>query len=338
MSLQPNGGLGRGLGALFPNMPGSDNVDDQTTKKDNVNKKSDFSKGPVNVNNDSGNRPKKNDEPIKMRKKTLLNDDRDSIGGVVIQLKYISPSIIVANPHQPRRSFDEKALNDLTESIREHGIMQPLVVTKVTGGKFELIAGERRLRASRNLDLDVVPVLVRNASEQEKLELALIENIQRAELNAVEEARAYEAMSDLFNLTQAEIADRVGKSRSNIANIMRLLDLDQNILDALMIGKISRTHARTLLSELNREKRQDLFKKMVAGEMTVREAEARSGAKRRGRRVADMRDPNIIAMESELRSVLGTKVKLNAQGGSGKMEIYFYSKEELKEIIDKLIK
>lgn len=245
----------------------------------------------------------------------------------------ISVEDIQANPHQPRKHFSPSELEDLLSSIKEHGILMPLVVTKLENGKYELIAGERRLRASRMLGLHQVPVVVRTATDQQKLELALIENIQRQNLDAVEEAQAYQALADQFSLRQEDVAVRVGKSRSHVANTMRLLELDEAILEALANKKISRSHARTLLAETDEKRRMDLFHEMLNGGMTVREAEAKAGNKKR---IKEAKDPNLAALEAELREALGTKVELLMKGGAGKISIHFYSKEELKELIDLL--
>ncbi len=252
-----------------------------------------------------------------------------------LQVREISPSSIIKNPHQPRTRFAEEDLADLKASIKEHGILQPLVVTDVGGGKFELIAGERRLRSAMAVGLEKVPVIVREADEQQKLELALIENIQRADLNAVEEARAYKSLMENFGMTQEKVAERVGKSRSQVANMTRLLELDDDILEALIEGRLTKSHARTLLAEPDHHARRDLFGQMLQGGMTVRTAEAKAGAKTRKPR-AD-KDPNIGAIEAQLREKLGTKVTIDMQNGIGKVAIHFYSKDDLRSLIERLI-
>lgn len=251
----------------------------------------------------------------------------------------VDPAKISVNPHQPRKHFEPSDLEDLVNSIKEHGIMQPLVVTR-EGDGFELIAGERRLRASKNLGLKEVPVIVRDATEQEKLELALIENIQRQDLNAIEEAISYKALIDEFNITQEDVANRVGKSRSAVANTIRLLDLPEAMLDALQKGKITKSHARTLLSESDENAREELFQKMLTGGFSVRAAEAsvtspKGGTRKSGGGVGS-KDPNIAAHEKKLREILGTKVRIEERSGKGKISIEFYSKEELLELLDRL--
>lgn len=243
---------------------------------------------------------------------------------------------IIENPRQPRHYFSPADLEDLIASIKEHGILQPLIVTR-TGRTYELIAGERRLRASRTLGLKTVPVIVRDANEQQKLELALIENIQRQDLNAFEEALAYKALVDEFNLTQDEVGKRVGKSRSNVANILRLLELPEEMLHALRDGKITKSHARTLLSESNNAKREALFEAMLYGGVTVREAEARVVAPRRNSaKTSSKKDPNLLAHEKRLREILGTKVEIKESGGKGNISIAFYSRDELLDLLDRL--
>ncbi|KKW30787.1 MAG: Chromosome segregation DNA-binding protein [Candidatus Uhrbacteria bacterium GW2011_GWD2_52_7] len=291
---KPKGGLGRGLGSLLPQQP----LPQQA---------------PVLQ------------QPIAAP--DVVHDEG-------LRIHEISPSAIVENPHQPRTHFAEEELSDLKASIQEHGILQPLVVTDLGGGKYELIAGERRLRSARAVGLNKVPVIVREADEQQKLELALIENIQRADLNAVEEARAYKSLIENFGLTQEAVSGRVGKSRSQVANMMRLLELDDDILDALMMGRISKSHARTLLAEPDHHARRDLFTQMLEGGMTVRTAEAKAGS--RSRKLRPDKDPNIAAIEAQLREKLGTKVAIDMQNGIGKVAIHFYSKDDLRSLIERL--
>jgi ParB family chromosome partitioning protein len=242
---------------------------------------------------------------------------------------------IVENAEQPRRYFDPAALEDLAASIREHGIMQPLVVMDLGNGDYELIAGERRLRASKIAGLQEVPVLVRKyEDDRTKLVLALIENIQRQDLNAIEEAYAYQRLIEEYGLTHDEVAKRMGKSRPVISNTLRLLELDADMRVALEEGVISKSHARTLLGETNPDKRRELFDRMTQkGGMSVREAETKTYVRPRYSRA---KDPNIAILEIELREALGTKVNIEDRGVAGKIIIDYFSREDLRTIAQKI--
>jgi len=251
------------------------------------------------------------------------------------EIHYLAVDLIDPNPHQPRVHFDHSQLEELIASIQTHGVIQPIVVTPKAGGRYELIAGERRLRASKIAGLESIPALVRTASEQQKLELALIENVIRQDLNVLEEAEAYLQLQNEFSLTQEDIAKRTGKSRSQIANIIRLLQLPQEIKSALMQGKISASNARTLLSLPSDEERLALFRNMLEGNFTVRQTEARVPHRRR-RRLVDY-DPNIAAAEERMRGALGAKVLIKRQpDGSGEVRISFLNDEDLKSIIQRI--
>lgn len=251
-------------------------------------------------------------------------------------IREISPNAIRENPRQPRKNFSPSELEDLIASIKEHGILQPLVVTEIGPDSFELIAGERRLRASRILGLEQVPVIIRTANDQQKLELALIENIQRQDLNAIEEAIAFQALLEEFHISQDDVAKRVGKSRSVVANTLRLLDLAEEMQQALVDGRISKSHARTLLAETDSAKREHLFHAMMNGGMTVREAEARAGKPASTKKGSLGKDPNIADHEKRLREILGTKVEVQDKGGRGKISIHYFSKEEFRGLLDRL--
>lgn len=243
-------------------------------------------------------------------------------------------SAITANPRQPRKHFSSSELEDLIASIKEHGIIQPLLVTQIAPGQYELIAGERRLRAATMLGLKQVPVTVRSADDQQKLELALIENIQRQDLNALEEATAYRALIDEFGLTQDEVGKRVGKSRSVVANTLRLLDLPEEMRRAIVEGKISKSHARTLLSETDPAKREYLFHAMMSGGgISVRQAEARTTSTKK---ISTVKDPNIADHEKRLRDILATKVEIQDRHGKGKIIVHYYSREEFSNLLDRL--
>jgi ParB family chromosome partitioning protein len=246
----------------------------------------------------------------------------------------INPDRIAINPQQPRTSFSESALHDLAESIKQHGIIQPLIVTR-KGDNFELIAGERRLRSAKLLGLDKVPVIVREEQAQKKLELALIENLQRENLNPLETARAYRRLIDEFNITQEEAAKKVGKARSSLANALRLLSLPVAVQEALESGKISEAHAKYLLGLEGEAKQLNMLKKILRQNLSV--AETDQEIKRLGgTKAAKPKDYFDKAREEELSSALGTKVELKRLGRGGKIIIDFYSEEELGDLVKKI--
>jgi ParB family chromosome partitioning protein len=227
-------------------------------------------------------------------------------------------------------------LNDLAESIKEHGIISPLIATR-HGDRFELIAGERRLRSAKLIGLKTVPVIIREENEQKKLEVALIENLQRENLNPLETARAYKRLIDEFNITQEEAAKKVGKARSSVANALRLLALPLEVQEALDSGKISEAHAKYLLGIDGQEKQLVMLKKILRHDLTV--AQTDKEIKRLGgTKAAKNKDYFDQAKEDELSEALSTKVEIKRQGRGGKIIIDFYSDEELGEILTKIRK
>ena len=244
---------------------------------------------------------------------------------------------IYPSKSQPRKVFDEDALGELAASIKEKGIIEPLVVRK-KGERYELIAGERRLRASRMVGLKEVPVVVMEAGDEEALELSLIENIQREELNPIEEAEAYRVLTG-FGLSQEEVAKRVGKDRATVANYLRLLKLPDEVKEELSAGRLTMGHARALLSLEERPLQREVARKVIAKGLSVRETERlvkRLSEEKRGRSTrvaAEKKDIHTKGLEEELRGLFGTKVSLKEQGGKGKIEIEFYSPEERERII-----
>lgn len=244
---------------------------------------------------------------------------------------------IVPNPRQPRENFGSGKLEELASSVRQHGILQPLIVAAAGAGRYELIAGERRFKAAQAAGLKTVPVVVRSVSDVEKLELALIENLQRENLNPVEEARAYQALTEEFDLTQEAIAGRVGKSRPYVANLLRVLTLPEEVRQALIDGRLNQGSARALLALDTPQEQLALFRKILEHNLTVREVEAASRARgRRPFRRRSLTDPKLLAAEETLRAALGTKVVIVSRRGKGHVRIEFYSEEELNEILNKL--
>jgi ParB family chromosome partitioning protein len=257
-------------------------------------------------------------------------------------VEQVDIDLIAPNPHQPRTVFDPDALSELAESIREHGVIQPLIVSRPQargGAPFQLIAGERRLLAARRAGLQKVPVIVKEASSQALLELALVENLQRQDLGPLEEAAAFRRLADEFKLTQEAIAVRVGRSRSGVANSLRLLTLSEEMQASLARGEITPGHARALLAIDDAKERQAAWRRIVDGHLTVRDAESLAGglAASRSRAVAPKRRAaDLVALEERLRGSLGTKVDLTRGRRGGRVVIHYYSDEELEAIIDRL--
>lgn len=257
---------------------------------------------------------------------------------LLIPIKKIAP-----NPSQPRSEIDDESLGELVLSIIEHGIIQPLILTRdEDSDNYTLIAGERRLRAARLAGLNSVPAIVRQASEQERLELALIENIQRENLNAIEEAHAYESLQEEFGLSQDQVAERVGKSRVAVTNTLRLLKLPSAIQDALQDGLLSEGHARALLGLSTSQAQLAVMESIKKNGLNVRQTEELvrnlSGKKPESPPPAKLpKSAAVKAIEDRLRSHLGTKVVLNHSGKSGTIIIHYYSEEELDHLINSLL-
>ncbi len=298
MMIRKQSGLGRGLGALIPQKEQYANASEVSEQR----------------------------QPVA--------SNEESTDSEVPSIRFIPVEQIRPNTYQPRLFFDHAGMEDLVSSVKEHGILQPLVVTpRGEDGRYELIAGERRLRAAKIADLGQIPAIIRSATDQQKLELAIIENVQRKNLNPMEEAKAYARLQAEFNLTQDEIGTRVGKSRPQIANLIRLLDLSEEMQNAVSSGQISVSNARTLLSIEDPEERQALFEQMQKGEMTVRQAEARTTGNRRRRIV----DPNVMELEGKLRTIFGMRVNLKRKPtGAGELRIGFQNDEDLKRILAKI--
>jgi ParB family chromosome partitioning protein len=258
-------------------------------------------------------------------------------GVLLVQVEMISP-----NPRQPRTSAHPQALGELTASIREHGVLQPLIVTPgEAAGRYILIAGERRLQAARQAGLATVPVIVRQATDQQRLELAIIENVQRYDLSALEEAEAYRQLAEDFGLSHEEIAAQVGKSRVAVTNTLRLLKLPDAVKNALIEGRISEGHARALLALPTSEAQTAALRTVMTSELNVRQTEelvrkliGEKPIPRPPRAVM----PEIAALEERLRASLGTKVTLRSGRKGGTLTIRYYSNEELDALMGRLLK
>ncbi|MFA5777342.1 MAG: ParB/RepB/Spo0J family partition protein [Parcubacteria group bacterium] len=298
-----NYGLGRGLSSLIPKKNYSTNVNPS--------------------------------EPVQ---RSASSDDDRKTNFILKGKSIIEVDInqIIPNPQQPRLHFNEEKINELSASIKEHGIIQPLIVTQ-SGAKFELVAGERRFEASKKAGLTKVPVIVREAGEKEKLELAITENVQRHDLDPVEEGKAYKKLMDEFEMSQDEVAVKMGKSRSAISNKIRLLSLPVEIQKALVSGEISEGHAKAILALSNPEKQRALFEMIKKNGLTVRQVEEKTKevSVRSHSRVVNV-DPNMKELENKLMGIFGTKVKLSKSGRGGKIIIEYYSDEELKGILGRI--
>ncbi|HHU36006.1 MAG TPA: ParB/RepB/Spo0J family partition protein [Treponema sp.] len=262
---------------------------------------------------------------------------------------FIDPTLLKPNPHQPRREFNEEALKELADSIREHGIIQPIIAEEVGDGTYYIIAGERRTRAARIAGLSTVPIILKKYSEERKLEIALIENIQRENLNPIEEAEAYHQLMTLGNLSQEEAAARVGKNRSTVANALRLLKLPDDIRSSLSSGQITPGHARAILSIMNPADQRILFGRVVGNGISVREAERMATELNNGSRAGKesssssnkkktTEDPTkgieIRTIEQKFIDTLGTKVAVKGSLDRGTIEVSYFSRDDLDRLYE----
>jgi ParB family transcriptional regulator, chromosome partitioning protein len=263
--------------------------------------------------------------------------DVEKISYADAQIQEIECDLISPNPFQPRKTFQVEALKELADSIKEHGVIQPLVVTKTEKG-YELVVGERRFRAAQLAGLKAIPAIIKTELvDQTKLEVALIENIQRQELNPIEEAQAFDRLMKTFHLTQDMVAKKVGKSRPAVANTVRLLNLPAEVQRAVIEGKLNEGQARAMLGLNDPEKILLMAKQVMEQGWNVRQVESKVRELTIKRQMdAVALDPKLIAFESELRGHLGTQVKIQKQGKGGKITIEFFSDEELEEIIHKM--
>lgn len=273
-------------------------------------------------------------------------------GGARGGIASVDIDLIVPNPQQPRATFDPEALERLAQSIREHGLLQPIVVSEQASGTgittYQLIAGERRLQAARMAGLERMPVVVREAAGAELLEMALVENLLREDLNPLEEAQAFKRLNDEFGIKQEVIARRMGRSRGGISNTLRLLALPKEIQDSITSRQITEGHAKALLGIEDERVRLDVWRKIVSDELTVRQAEEIAKALRAGNApltgggraskeaTAQRVDPHVRAIEDDLRHALGAPVTVRVGARGGSITIRFHNEEELEGIITKL--
>jgi ParB family chromosome partitioning protein len=272
----------------------------------------------------------------------ILNTGLDALLGDVAtpnkqSIKEIELSQIKPNRFQPRQTFDEQKITELSQSIATHGILSPILVRETGAGGYELIAGERRLRAAKKAGLETAPCMVDSAEDQLSLELALIENLQREDLNPIEEARGYDRLKREFSLTQDKIAEVTGKARSSVANSMRLLNLPASIIDLLYAGDLEKGHAK-ILASMDPKEAEELAKKIVSLGMTVKDA-AGSSKPQSKKPTTKTKNRDLLNIEEELSENFGHKTEIEQQSSSkGKISISYSSKEERESIISKLLK
>ena len=252
-------------------------------------------------------------------------------------VKYIKTFDIMPNANQPRKTFDEEKIQDLANSIIEHGVIQPIVLRKKDNG-YEIVAGERRWRAAIKAGLSEVPCLIRELDDEQNMLLAIIENMQREDLNPIEEAEGLNQMIVTYGMTQEQVSKSVGKSRPYITNSLRLLKLPEYVLELISAGKISAAHGRTMITIDEEEARKKLCSRIVKEGLSVRETErlAAEIGKPKKKPAKRVKNPNVSRVEEELKEVLGTKININQKGSKGKIEIEFFSKDELERLIDML--
>ena len=252
-------------------------------------------------------------------------------------VRYIKTFDIMPNENQPRKTFDEEKLQDLANSILEHGVIQPIILRK-KGKSYEIVAGERRWRAAIKAGLTEVPCLVRELDEEQNMLIAIIENMQREDLNPIEEAEGISRMVETFGMTQDAVSKSLGKSRPYITNSLRLLKLPDYVRDLVSEGKLSAAHGRTVITIEDEEARKKLCDKIVKEGLSVRETEklAAEIGKPKKKPVKKTKNANVAKVERELKDALGTKVNINQKGNKGKIEIEYFSKDELERLLEML--
>lgn len=287
---------------------------------------------------ENGVQIKENASPVNLNLPTGISSDENGT-------LWVDPALLKPNPRQPRTYFDDEKLAELTESVRNEGILSPVIIEDANDGTFFIIAGERRTRAAKAAGLKKIPVQLRKYSEQRKLEVALIENIQRTDLNALEEAQAYYDLMELGNLTQDQVAERIGKNRSTVANCLRLLKLPEDIQKALVTDSISSGHARAILSLENDSDKRILFGKIIGQGLSVRQSEniakemksGISSVAKTDLKPEPKKDPNLAALEQKLIERLGTKVQLKGGFSKGTISINYFSSEDLDRIFNLIV-
>lgn len=276
-----------------------------------------------------------------MAKKTGLGKGLDALFSSTFEeeiendgekVENIKLSEIEPNRDQPRRMFDEESLGELADSIKRYGVIQPIIVTK-RDNYYQIVAGERRWRASKRAGLDVIPAIVRNNENQRNQEIALIENIQREDLNPIEKARGIKVLMDQYNMNQQQVAEIIGKSRSSVANTLRILNLDERVINLALEGKLTEGHCRSLLSFEDPDKQYDMALYMINSGDSVREAEKKTKARKNMSKKNAKYEPIYRDIENTFQNFFGTKVKLNAGQRKGKIVIEYASNDDLERIL-----
>ena len=326
-------GLGRGISSLL----GSDfNLDEQvntiinkTTGEKPVIEKNKEAKTAVSKKEESAARTAN----VRGAGATVSDAvDSDRIEAIYVPISSVSP-----NPNQPRKAFKPEAITELAESIKSQGILQPLLVEEIVPGKYSIIAGERRFRAAKEAHLDKLPVIIKKLSELDRIQMSLIENIQRENLNPIEEATAYQYLIKRSGMTQEEVAEKVGKSRSAIANSIRLLSLNDSLKDDIIAGNLSAGHARAILSLTNPSDQQLLREKIIDGDLSVREAEKLAEEYNKGHKFVPKKgakdsDPEISEVVEKFVSAVGARCDIKGTLSKGKITIRFRSQQDLERI------
>ncbi len=261
---------------------------------------------------------------------------RELIGGLEEEsgVREIETASIIANPRQPRKTFDSESLQELCESLKQHGVLQPLIVRPLEHGSYELIAGERRWRAAKMAGIESVPAIIRNADNRESLEWALVENVQRKDISPLDAAEAYKLLIEEFDLTQEEVAERVGKSRVSVANALRLLRLPRLVQEGLNEGRITEGHARALLQLGTAVEQELVYKKILEEDLSVRDVEKIAQGPKTIRRQVPTQTLIANPIETLLSEKFGTRVRVSAIGMGGEIRIEYYDEEDLQRILE----
>ena len=324
MSSDKKHGLGRGISSLF----GSDfNLDEQV---DTIINKTTGEKAAAPVEEKSKKTVSADSKTVEIP--AAKKDNPDRLEAIMVPLSSVS-----TNPNQPRKSFNPESISELAESIKSQGIIQPLIVEEIVPGKYSIIAGERRFKAAKEAGLKKVPVIVRKLSELERIQMSLIENIQRENLNPIEEATAYQYLMQRSGMTQEEVSEKVGKSRSAIANSIRLLGLNDSIKDDVISGNITAGHARALLSLVNPSDQILLRDKIINNDLSVREAEKLADEYNKGHKFIQKKgskeeDPEISEVVEKFVSAVGARCDIKGTLSKGKITIRFRSQQDLERI------